>query len=57
LEKNAEFLGIEADIIFNEKEQNLRWKNFKQLSADQMYEVVSRSDARKNCNQHRCITY
>jgi type I restriction enzyme M protein len=42
LEKNAEFLGIEADIIFNKDEQNLRWKNFKQLSANEMFEVVSK---------------
>ncbi|MDQ2087907.1 class I SAM-dependent DNA methyltransferase [Herbivorax sp. ANBcel31] len=42
LEKNAEFLGIEAETIFDKDEQNLRWKNFKQLSANEMFEVVSK---------------
>ncbi|WP_350344036.1 class I SAM-dependent DNA methyltransferase [Proteinivorax tanatarense] len=40
LEQNAEILGIEPEKIFNEDQQGLRWKNFKQLPADAMYEVV-----------------
>lgn len=42
LEQNAEILGIEVDKIFNEEQENLRWKNFKQLHANAMYEVVSK---------------
>lgn len=42
LEQNAEILGIEIDKIFHEKEENLRWKNFKQLPAADMYDVVSK---------------
>ena len=41
-EQNAALLGIEADMIFTEGQQHLRWKNFKQLGAEQMYEVVSK---------------
>jgi type I restriction enzyme M protein len=42
LERNAELLGIEADKIFNDEQQNLRWQKFKQLSSSQMYDMVSR---------------
>ncbi len=42
LERNAELLGIDADKIFNDEQQNLRWQNFKQLSSSQMYDMVSR---------------
>lgn len=42
LENNAAILGIECERIFGEAQQDLRWKNFKQLGAKQMYEVVSK---------------
>lgn len=43
LERNAEFLGIEVENkIFNEEQQLYRWSNFKQLDANNMYELVSR---------------
>ncbi len=42
LEQNAEILGIEVKKIFSEEEQELRWKNFKQLPATEMYEAVSK---------------
>ena len=42
LERNAEFLGIDVEKIFSDKQQNYRWQNFKQLSAVEMYEMVSR---------------
>ncbi|MBS4536374.1 SAM-dependent DNA methyltransferase [Clostridium sp. D2Q-14] len=42
LEQNAELFGIEAEKIFKDNEQDLRWKNFKQLPANDMYEVVSK---------------
>ncbi len=41
-ERSAEFLGIEIDKIFNETQENLRWHKFKQLNAQEMYEVVSK---------------
>lgn len=41
-ERSAEFLGIEIDKIFNETQENLRWNKFKQLNAQEMYEVVSK---------------
>ena len=41
-EKSAEFLGIEIDKIFNETQESLRWHKFKQLNAQEMYEVVSK---------------
>ncbi len=42
LESN-ETVGIPTDTskVFDESVQHLRWKNFRQLSAEQMYEVVS----------------
>lgn len=42
LERNAEFLGIEVEKIFNEDQQSLRWKDFKQLNATEMYDTVSK---------------
>ena len=42
LERNAEFLGIEVKKIFSDEQQNYRWQKFKQLSAVDMYEMVSR---------------
>lgn len=42
LEKNAEFLGIEVEKMFSDEQENLRWKNFKQLSASEMYDTVSK---------------
>lgn len=42
LEKNAEILGIEVEKTFSDEQENLRWKNFKQLSASEMYDTVSK---------------
>ncbi|QTL97776.1 N-6 DNA methylase [Iocasia frigidifontis] len=42
LEQNASVIGIEAKEIFKEDEQDLRWKNFKQLAAKEMYNLVSK---------------
>lgn len=42
LERNAEFLGIEVEKMFSDEQENLRWKNFKQLSASEMYDTVSK---------------
>lgn len=42
LEKNAELLGIEVDKIFRDEQENLRWQKFKQLSASDMYDMVSK---------------
>lgn len=42
LEQNALLLGIEPKKIFNDDQQHLRWKNFKQLGANEMYDVVSK---------------
>lgn len=41
LEQNAEILGIEVEKIFADNQQNIRWKNFKQLGATEMYQVIS----------------
>ncbi len=41
-EENALLLGIEPKKIFSEDQEHLRWKNFKQLDATQMYDVVSK---------------
>ncbi|MDF1617984.1 type I restriction-modification system subunit M [Petrocella sp. FN5] len=43
LERNAELLGIEVDKIFGEEQENLRWHKFKQLSASDMYDMVSKN--------------
>lgn len=40
-EKNDELLGIESDMIFSAEQEQYRWKNFKQLSAEKMYDIVS----------------
>lgn len=40
LEKNASFLGINPKMIFKEDQQELRWSNFKQLEASQMFNIV-----------------
>lgn len=40
-EQNAILLGIDVDKIFNDEQINMRWKNFKQLSAERMYDVVA----------------
>jgi len=42
LESNARILGIEIEKTFSEENENLRWKNFKQLGATEMYDVVSK---------------
>lgn len=42
LERNAELLGIDVDKIFGDEEQNIRWHNFKQLNAADMYDTVSK---------------
>jgi len=41
LEENASLLGIEYERIFAENQQDLRWKNFKQMDAPSMFQVVS----------------
>ncbi len=41
LELNAELLGIEAEKIFSEEQQNYRWKNFKQLDSEAMFKVMT----------------
>jgi type I restriction enzyme M protein len=43
LERNAELLGIEVDKIFGDEQENLRWHKFKQLSASDMYDMVSKN--------------
>ena len=40
LDKNDELLGIHSRKIFTDDQQNLRWKNFKQLNASAMYKTV-----------------
>lgn len=41
IDQNAEILGIEAEKIFGDNQQELRWSNFKQLGALPMYDIVS----------------
>lgn len=41
LELNAELLGIHAEKIFSDEQQNLRWKNLKQLDSETMYQVMT----------------
>lgn len=43
-DQNAALLGIESKSIFDADQQEFRWKNFKQLKAEQMYEVVTKKD-------------
>jgi len=40
-ERLAEFVGTDFNKIFNDDQQNLRWHNFKQMSATDMYETIS----------------
>ena len=40
-EAEAELLGTSPKRIFSEDQEMLRWHNFKELSAESMYEVVS----------------
>ena len=37
---DANLLGIEPKIIFNENQQNLRWSNFKEFEAQEMYNTI-----------------
>ena len=39
-EKTASVLGLDPKKIFNENEQILRWSNFKELEAQEMYDIV-----------------
>ncbi len=39
-EKTASVLGLKPKKIFNENEQILRWGNFKELEAQEMYDIV-----------------
>lgn len=39
---DAELLGIESKKIFAESQQDIRWKNFKQFTAEKMFETVSK---------------
>lgn len=41
-EKLAEFVGTDFNKIFNDDQQNLRWHKFKQMSATEMYDTVSK---------------
>lgn len=44
LEANATLLGIPAEKIFTDDQQELRWNNFKQLPAEKMYRVFTDPD-------------
>lgn len=41
IEKNALILGIEPQRIFSIEQQDLRWRNFKELDSESMFEIVS----------------
>lgn len=41
IEANAALLGIEPEIIFNADQQDLRWRNFKQKTAEQMFKLFT----------------
>jgi len=41
-EKNEIILGVSKEKFFNENESQMRWKNFKQMGAEYMYDIVSR---------------
>ncbi len=41
-EKGKEILGMDFDPIFNKEQENIRWSNFKKMSATEMYEIVSK---------------
>lgn len=40
-EANAALLGIPAEIIFADEQQDLRWSNFKQLPAEQIFRLFT----------------
>ncbi len=40
-EETANLLGIEAEVIFDEEHEDLRWSNFKQFDAEHMYTTVA----------------
>lgn len=42
LHQNASLLGIESKKIFNKEQQHLRWKEFREKGAIEMYEIVSK---------------
>lgn len=44
LERNAELLGIKAEQIFNSKQKNLRWNNFKNKSSKEMYDIFTHNE-------------
>ncbi len=39
-ELNAELLGIDAEEVFSDEQQHIRWKNFKQLDSSSMFDVM-----------------
>ncbi|MCI5120423.1 MAG: SAM-dependent DNA methyltransferase [Candidatus Electrothrix sp. AUS4] len=41
LESNASLLGIPAEKIFGDEQQELRWSNFKQLPAEQIFRLFT----------------
>jgi len=45
IEANAALLGIESEKIFGDNQQDLRWHNFKQKTAEQMFKIFT--DANK----------
>ncbi|MBF0235753.1 MAG: SAM-dependent DNA methyltransferase [Desulfamplus sp.] len=44
LEANAALLGLEVEKIFGDDQQELRWKNFKQKSAEAMFKLFTDLD-------------
>jgi len=40
-EKNEQILDVSKAKFFGEHESNMRWKNFKQMGAEQMFKIVS----------------
>ncbi|MBF0259362.1 MAG: SAM-dependent DNA methyltransferase [Desulfamplus sp.] len=44
LEANAALLGLEVEKIFGDDQQELRWKNFKQKSAEEMFKLFTDLD-------------
>jgi type I restriction enzyme M protein len=44
LEANAALLGLEAEKIFGDKQQNLRWNRFKQEPAEKMFTIFTNSE-------------
>jgi len=41
LEANAAILGLTPEKIFGDHQQDLRWQNFKQKTAEQMFELFT----------------